>query len=48
MRILQVKLGTMDQSEAQIEWVIRPNMNTTKKRNFIGIDPDDKKKKNKP
>lgn len=44
---LQVKLGTMDQSEAQIEWVYRPYMNTTKKRNFIGNDADDKKKRNK-
>ncbi|XVE99846.1 hypothetical protein REPUB_Repub03eG0236700 [Reevesia pubescens] len=41
LRLYQVKLGTMDQSEAQIEWVNRPYMNTTKKRNFIGVDPDD-------
>lgn len=34
--MLQIKLGTMDQSEAQIEWVIRPYMNTTKKRKFLG------------
>ena len=45
--MLQVKLGTMDQSEAQIEWVIRPYMNTTKKHNFIGIDQDPEKKKKK-
>ncbi|KAF2323775.1 hypothetical protein GH714_036889 [Hevea brasiliensis] len=36
MRLYQIKLGTMDQSEAQIEWVIRPYMNTSKKRKFIG------------
>jgi len=31
----QIKLGTVDQAEAQIEWVIRPYMNTTKKRKFL-------------
>ncbi|RVW28087.1 U3 small nucleolar ribonucleoprotein IMP4 [Vitis vinifera] len=36
LRLYQIKLGTMDQSEAQIEWVIRPYMNTTKKRKFLG------------
>ncbi|GLT26078.1 hypothetical protein SLA2020_011650 [Shorea laevis] len=36
LRLYQIKLGTMDQSEAQIEWVIRPYMNTAKKRKFIG------------
>ena len=45
--MFQVKLGRMDQSEAQIEWVIKPYMNTTKKRSFIGIDPDPEKKKKK-
>lgn len=47
LQLYKVKLGTMDQSEAQIEWVYRPYMNTTKKRNFIGNDADDKKKRNK-
>ncbi|TYH67765.1 hypothetical protein ES332_D06G210400v1 [Gossypium tomentosum] len=49
LRLYQVKLGTMEQSEAQIEWVIRPYMNTTKKRSFIGNEPepDDKRKRNK-
>ncbi|XP_031270867.1 U3 small nucleolar ribonucleoprotein protein IMP4-like [Pistacia vera] len=36
LRLYQIKLGTVDQSEAQIEWVIRPYMNTTKKRKFLG------------
>ncbi|CAI0442207.1 unnamed protein product [Linum tenue] len=36
MRLYQIKLGTMEQTEAQTEWVIRPYMNTTKKRKFIG------------
>ncbi|XP_038995221.1 U3 small nucleolar ribonucleoprotein protein IMP4-like [Hibiscus syriacus] len=29
LRLYQVKLGTMEQSQEQIEWVIRPCMNTT-------------------
>ncbi|KAK4746240.1 hypothetical protein SAY87_012552 [Trapa incisa] len=36
LRLYQIKLGTMEQNEAQIEWVIRPYMNTTRKRKFIG------------
>ncbi|XVF40815.1 hypothetical protein PTKIN_Ptkin01aG0146600 [Pterospermum kingtungense] len=47
LRLYQVKLGTMDQSEAQIEWVIRPYMNTTKKRNFTRDDLDPEKKRRK-
>ncbi|KAF3437466.1 hypothetical protein FNV43_RR20219 [Rhamnella rubrinervis] len=36
LRLFQIKLGTVEQSEAQTEWVIRPYMNTAKKRKFIG------------
>ncbi|XP_062118232.1 uncharacterized protein LOC133831837 [Humulus lupulus] len=36
LRLFQIKLGTVDQSEAQTEWVIRPYMNTSKKRKFLG------------
>ncbi|XP_020591989.1 U3 small nucleolar ribonucleoprotein protein IMP4 [Phalaenopsis equestris] len=36
LRLFQIKLGTIDQSEAQNEWVIRPYMNTAKKRNLLG------------
>ncbi|KAL8474720.1 hypothetical protein ACS0TY_030521 [Phlomoides rotata] len=36
LRLYQIKLGTVDQDEAQTEWVIRPYMNTTKKRKFLG------------
>ncbi|XP_065023465.1 uncharacterized protein LOC135649209 [Musa acuminata AAA Group] len=36
LRLYQIKLGTVDQSEAQNEWVIRPYMNTAKKRNVLG------------
>lgn len=37
----------MDQKEAQTEWVLRPYMNTTKKREFIGekSKSDDEKRK---
>ncbi|XP_031477968.1 uncharacterized protein LOC116249014 [Nymphaea colorata] len=36
LRLYQVKLGTVDQSEAQNEWVIRPYMNTAKKQKILG------------
>nr|XP_017223997.1 PREDICTED: U3 small nucleolar ribonucleoprotein protein IMP4 [Daucus carota subsp. sativus] len=36
LRLYQVKLGTMDQSEAQNEWVIKPYMNTFKKQKILG------------
>ncbi|KAL0377736.1 UNVERIFIED_CONTAM: U3 small nucleolar ribonucleoprotein IMP4 [Sesamum radiatum] len=36
LRLYQIKLGTMDQDEAQTEWVIRPYMNTARKRKFLG------------
>lgn len=36
LRLYQIKLGTMEQKEAQNEWVLRPYMNTTKKRKFLG------------
>ncbi|KAA0066046.1 hypothetical protein IC582_021700 [Cucumis melo] len=37
LRLYQIKLGTVDQTEAQNEWVIRPYMKTTKKRDFLGV-----------
>ncbi|KAJ3693145.1 hypothetical protein LUZ60_012240 [Juncus effusus] len=36
LRLYQIKLGTVDQTEAQNEWVIRPYMNTAKKRSILG------------
>ncbi|KAJ0265585.1 IMP4 [Hirschfeldia incana] len=36
MRLYQVKLGTMEQEEAEMEWVLRPYMNSAKKRRIIG------------
>lgn len=32
MKLYQVKLGTVDMQEAEMEWVLRPYMNTAKKR----------------
>jgi len=36
MKLYQIKLGTVDQTEADNEWVARPYMNTAKKRKFLG------------
>ncbi|VVA93589.1 unnamed protein product [Arabis nemorensis] len=36
LRPYQVKLGTVEQNEADTEWVITPYTNTAKKRQFIG------------
>lgn len=36
LRLYKIKLGTVDQDEAQIEWVSRPYMNTAKKQKYIG------------
>lgn len=35
LRLYQVKLGTVDMTEAQDEWVLRPYMNTAKKRKVL-------------
>ena len=36
MKLYQIKLGTLDQPEAEDEWVLRPYMNTAKKRRRLG------------
>lgn len=36
MRPYEIKLGTIEQNEADIEWHYRPFMNTAKKRKYIG------------
>ncbi|XP_010554470.1 PREDICTED: U3 small nucleolar ribonucleoprotein protein IMP4-like [Tarenaya hassleriana] len=36
LRLYQIKLGTVEQNEAQTEFVIKPYMNTAKKRKYIG------------
>lgn len=35
MRLYQIKLGTIDQKEAQTEWVLRPHFNTAWKRKAL-------------
>jgi len=35
MRLFQIKLGTMDMPEAETEWLLRPYMNTAKKRRVL-------------
>lgn len=35
LHLYQIKLGTLDQKEAENEWVLRPYMNTAKKRKVI-------------
>ena len=35
MQIFQIRLGTLDQKEAENEWVLRPFMNTAKKRKVL-------------
>jgi U3 small nucleolar ribonucleoprotein protein IMP4 len=35
MHLYQIKLGTVDMHEAETEWVLRPYMNTAKKRKAL-------------
>lgn len=35
MQLYQLRLGTLEQNEAENEWVLRPYMNTAKKRRFL-------------
>jgi U3 small nucleolar ribonucleoprotein protein IMP4 len=35
LRLFQIKLGTMDQADAENEYVLRPYMNTAKKRKML-------------
>lgn len=35
MRPHQIRLGTLEQKEAEVEWVLRPYMNTAKKRKYM-------------
>jgi len=38
LRPFQVRLGTLDAKDAEQEWVLRPNMNTARKRQALGDD----------
>ena len=33
--VYEIRLGTVDQSEADVEWRLKPYMNTAKKRKFL-------------
>ena len=33
--VYEIKLGTVDQNEADVEWRLRPYMNTSKKRKML-------------
>lgn len=35
MRLFQLKLGTVDMEDADVEWVLRPYMNTNKRKDFL-------------
>jgi len=35
LRLYQIKLGTLEQQDADIEWVLRPFMNSAKRKNFL-------------
>jgi U3 small nucleolar ribonucleoprotein protein IMP4 len=41
MMCYQIKLGTLDMKDAENEWVLRPNMNTAKKRQALGISKEE-------
>ena len=34
-QVYEIKLGTVDQNEADVEWRLRPYMNTSKKRKML-------------
>jgi len=36
LKLYQIKLGTIEQTEVENEWVLRPYMNTAKKRRAMG------------
>eukprot|EP01027_Heterolobosea_sp_BB2_P010416 GEZU01015288.1.p1 GENE.GEZU01015288.1~~GEZU01015288.1.p1 ORF type:complete len:323 (+),score=78.01 GEZU01015288.1:55-969(+) len=41
MKLYQVKLGTVEMEHAQNEWVLRPYMNTARKRQALGAAKDE-------
>jgi U3 small nucleolar ribonucleoprotein protein IMP4 len=38
MRLFRIRLGGLDQTEAKVEWELRPYMNSNKRRKFIGTE----------
>lgn len=43
MKLYEIKLGTVQFADADTEWVLRPYMNTTKKRSFLDEERQDEK-----
>lgn len=35
MKLFQIKLGTVDMDEADNEWVLRPYLNTAKRKDYL-------------
>lgn len=35
MKLYQIKLGTVEMEQAEKEWVIRPYMNSAKKKDYL-------------
>lgn len=40
MKLYEIRLGTVDQSEADLEWKLKPYMNTARKRKHLNNDDD--------
>jgi len=40
MKLYKLQLGTLEMKDADIEWVLRPYMNTTKKRTFLSTSDE--------
>ena len=41
MRLFEIRQGTLEQNHTNIEWKLRPYMNTAKKRYFIGDEEEE-------
>lgn len=35
VQVYEIRLGTVDQTEADVEWKLKPYMNTAKKRDVL-------------
>lgn len=41
MRLFEIRQGTMEQAHANVEWKLRPYMNTARKRYFLGDEEEE-------
>lgn len=41
LKLYQISLATLEMKDADMEWVFRPYMNTTKKRSFLASNKED-------